>query len=52
MEELSIIDFVEGERDCKEGNPQKDNASESYSKGYKFQSRMSEFLKLDKKGRK
>ena len=37
MEEPSIIDFVKGQRDRKEGNPQKDNASESYLKGYGFQ---------------
>ena len=33
----NINDFIEGQRDCKEGNAPKENPSDNYLSGYNFQ---------------
>lgn len=37
-----ICEFIQGERDCKEGLPAKINASKNYNRGYAYRYAMDE----------
>lgn len=34
MDKLSIMDFLQGQQDCREGVPHEDGKGESYDRGY------------------
>jgi hypothetical protein len=40
----NIIEFVNGQKDCKEGNPHKAGMSESYDRGYAVQYELEQIM--------